>query len=480
MLSEFLSIVAPNGKVNPKRLKRSYFEKQNKEALYDWFNEVTSHSTKTLTDKINLALLGYLETYPKCKVCGKEVSMNRKVPSLYCSKECALKDADRNKKISQTKKGMDSTSSNEKRKQTMLEKYGVEYNSQRKDIHHKWTDSRLDESISNKLEDRDWLYEEYVVKERPSVDIANELGCDYSVILRYCRLYGFKIRQHYDQSKIEKEIVSFIKGLGIEVEEGKVGLYSDNREVDIYIPSKKVGIEVNGLYWHTEQFRNRDYHRRKKFDLKDIRLIQFTDKQWNERGNICRSIILNALGLSKKIGARECTIEAYDSVTKEIRSFFEANHMDGFVGGFKYILLRYNDEILAGIILGRSRFHKENQTELLRYVCKQGIQIQGALNRLISHYRKEHKETILSYVNLSLFDATLYRNNPSWAFKGYSDLGYFWTDGNEIISRYKAMKKNLASWLKDYDSSKSESENMRLNGYHRYFDCGNAIYVNHG
>ena len=239
-----------------------------------------------------------------------------------------------------------------------------------------------------------------------------------------------------------------------------------------------VGIEVNGLYWHTEQFRNRDYHRRKKFDLKEIRLIQFTDKQWNERGNICRSIILNALGLSKKIGAREGTIESYDKVTKEIRSFFEDNHMDGFVGGFKYLILRYNGEIVAGIILGRSRFHKENQTELLRYVCKKGIQIQGALNRLISHYRKEHKETILSYVNLSLFDATLYRNNPTWVFKGYSDLGYFWTDGNEVISRYKAMKKNLETWLKDYDSSKSESENMRLNGYHRYFDCGNAIYIN--
>lgn len=67
MLSEFLSIVAPNGKINPKRLKRSYFEHQNKEALYDWFLNATSHSNKSLTDKINLALLGYLETYPKCK-----------------------------------------------------------------------------------------------------------------------------------------------------------------------------------------------------------------------------------------------------------------------------------------------------------------------------------------------------------------------------------------------------------------------------
>ena len=277
---------------------------------------------------------------------------------------------------------------------------------------------------------------------------------------------------------IEKEIVTFIESLGLDVEQGKVGLYSDHREIDIYIPSKRVGIEVNGLYWHTEQFREKHYHQRKKFDLSNVRLIQLTDKQWNERKEICQSIILNALGLSTKIGARECSVESFDKVTKEIRNFFENNHMDGFVGGFKYIVLRHNDEIVAGIILGKSRFHKESQTELLRYVCKKGLQIQGALNRLIHHYRKAHTESILSYVNLSLFDASLYKSNPLWKFKGYSEVGYFWTDGNEVISRYKSMKKNLASWLKNYDSTKTEIENMNMNGYYRYFDCGNAVYIN--
>lgn len=362
----------------------------------------------------------------------------------------------------------------------MLAKYGVEYNSQRKDIHSIWTNSRLDESVINKLGNREWLYKEYVVKKRPSIDIASELGCDYSVVLRYCRMYDFNIRQHYNSSIIETEIFNFIKELGVEVEQSKVGLYSDNREIDIYIPSKKIGIEVNGLYWHSEQFKTKQYHRQKKFDLENVRLIQITDNQWIKRKDICKSIIINSLGLSYKIGARKCTIESYDKVTPEIREFFEHNHMDGFVGGFRYIVLKHNEEIIAGIILGKSRFHKEQQTELLRYACRLNTQVQGALNRMISYYRETNKESILSYVNLSLFDASSYRNNSSWKFDGYSEIGYVWTNGDEVISRYMAMKKNLHRILKNYDSTKTEAENMNSNGYYRYFDCGNAIYINKG
>lgn len=404
-LNEFLSILLNNGKINSRRLRREYFENINKVGLFDEFVDATNHSSKSLKDKVNLAILGFVDSYPKCKVCGKECTLVGRTLSKYCSKECALKDSDRNEKIRETKKKVDSSESNEKRKQTMLAKYGVEYNSQRKDIHSIWTNSRLDESVINKLGNREWLHNEYVTKKRPSIDIASELGCDYSVVLRYCRMYDFNIRQHYNSSIIETEIFNFIKELGIEVEQNKVGLYSDNREIDIYIPSKKIGIEVNGLYWHSEQFKTKQYHRQKKFDLENVRLIQITDYQWIKRKDICKSIIINSLGLSNKIGARKCTIESYDRVTPEIREFFEHNHMDGFVGGFRYIVLRHNNEIIAGIILGKSRFHKEQQTELLRYACRLNTQVQGALNRMISYYRETNKESILSYVNLSLFDA---------------------------------------------------------------------------
>lgn len=119
----------------------------------------------------------------------------RKVISQYCSKSCALLDLDRAKKISKTKLNSCSTESNNKRRQTMIEKYGCEYNSQRKDIHNIWTKSKLTELVYSKLSNREWLYNEYVIKQRTATSIANELGINYTTVIDYCNKFNIDI--HY-------------------------------------------------------------------------------------------------------------------------------------------------------------------------------------------------------------------------------------------------------------------------------------------
>ena len=37
----------------------------------------------------------------------------------------------------------------------------------------------------------------------------------------------------------------------------------DNLEVDIYIPSKKIAIECNGVYWHSDKIKTKNYHYKK-------------------------------------------------------------------------------------------------------------------------------------------------------------------------------------------------------------------------
>ena len=56
-----------------------------------------------------------------------------------------------------------------------------------------------------------------------------------------------------------KEIVNFIKSLNIKVDENNTTILN-GKELDIYIPSHNVAIEYDGLYWHSEQFINDDYH----------------------------------------------------------------------------------------------------------------------------------------------------------------------------------------------------------------------------
>ena len=457
-LNDFLSILMNGNKINARRLRREYFLKVGKVDLFDGFVNATNHSDKPIREKVNLAILGYLTEYPKCKVCGKESIIQGKTISPYCSRSCALNDPERARKISDSKRKSDNTESNEKRKRTMIERYGVAYNSQRKDIHDRWTKTKLSENVYSKLSDKEWLETEYLREGKTALEIGKDLGCDFSTVLCYCRSYGFPIRQHYNQSQIEREVYDWLKGLGINVIQSYVGAYNDKRELDLFIPSKNLGIEINGLYWHTEQFRDKYYHQKKKNEIREgVRLIQITDKQWKEKREICESIVLNALGLSLQINVQDCTIECLKNATDEITTFFERSHMDGFTEGSDYIILRYEGEITAGLIIGQSWVHKEGQTEVLRYANTNGIEVQGAFDCLVKEYRKANSEPLFSYLNLSLFAMPTFNNGSKWFFKGYTDAGYILTNGTDIIS---------------------QSKTTAMDGYYRYYDCGEAIYEN--
>ena len=69
---------------------------------------------------------------------------------------------------------------------------------------------------------------------------------------------------HYTENNgtsfYEKEIINFIKSIyDGEIIENNRHIISP-MELDIYIPQKNLAIEFNGLYWHSELFRDKNYH----------------------------------------------------------------------------------------------------------------------------------------------------------------------------------------------------------------------------
>ena len=56
-------------------------------------------------------------------------------------------------------------------------------------------------------------------------------------------------------------------------------------ELDLYYPEKKIAIEFNGDYWHSELFKDKDYHYN-KFKLckeNNITLVSIFESEWNSR-----------------------------------------------------------------------------------------------------------------------------------------------------------------------------------------------------
>lgn len=476
IIDEFISIVTSNHRVISTRLNEKYFAKINKVDLWSVFNELTANLDCSIGDRLIFINAGYIDERPKCIVCGRPVNIVDRKVSRYCCAACAKKDTNRATKISQTKRSQDHSIANEKRRKTMLEKYGVETNSQRQDIKHVWTKTKLEQEIHNKLDDRNWLYDQYVTQNKSALQIGKEIGCYYGTVLAYCRKYQFKIIQHYNTSIIEKEVCQFLEEVGIQYFSNQVGLYDDNREVDIWIPSHCLAIEIDGLRWHNELYRERLYHRNKTEQIKSPnKLIHFTDKQWNEQNEICKSIIKNKLGLSTKLYGRKMSIECHYHVNDEIRALFDQNHIDGFCAGSLYIVLKDDaSAIVCGAVFGSSRFGSGD--ELIRFVTIKDHIVIGGMSKILNKYRQLRPTAELtSYVNKALFDGSSYTND-NWTRLDDSDVGYCWTNGNETISRYKARRSCLKKWLPQFDDNKSENENMTANGWYRMFDCGNMVF----
>ena len=373
---------------------------------------------------------------------------------------------------------------NNKRKETMIEKFGVPFSLQRPEVRKKLSKSRLTPENEILLNDGDWLYKEYVVEQKSLTEIAKDLNIYYSTVGEYCKKHNFTIRQRTNYSIQEKEICRFLESLNVDY------VHSDwealgNKEIDVYVPDHKFGIELNGLYWHshnpycthTPKIEDRNKHKIKT-DLarsKDIDLIQITDFEWANKTDIIKSIIKTKVGLSNKLYARKCTLQ---DVPKNVeKDFLNKNHLQGYIPSNRAVGLYFDNELYMLITFGKPRYSKNTDTELLRLCTKIDHIVIGGAQRLFNHIRQYYKtKRIISYCDMSKFNGNSYKS-LGFTLSNTSKPGYYWTEGNYPISRYKCQKKRLHKWLKSYDPSKSESINMFIAGYRRYWDCGQSAWI---
>lgn len=367
---------------------------------------------------------------------------------------------------------------NNKRNQTMIERYGVAYNSQREDIHHIWSKPKIPVEVYDKLQDKEWLDTEYNKNNRSAVDIAQELNVYYSTVIEYCIKHGFSIKQRSNYSIIEKDIGHWLTSQGIDHEHGN--WQAIGKELDIYIPSMNIAIEVDGLYWHSwhpsttkSEDKLRHINKTKLSAANGIELIHVTDFEWTNKTEIIKSILSSRLGLNNRIFARSCTIA--DVPANIEKSFLNKYHLQGYIPSKRAVGLWYNNELISLMSVGNSRFSKLASNELLRYCTAAGITVVGGGSRLLNAIQTTHSK-LVTYCDLSKSSGNGYTAMGLEHVKD-ADPGYFWTDGNNVVSRFKAQKAQLKKWLPSFDAKLSEAENMFGAKYRRFYDCGNRIFI---
>jgi len=489
--NQFTNVVFDSrGNISPVKFRKEYFIKQNKQPLWDWFEEQQQIFEGYSNREILLLISNGYTISPKCIVCGNtakiQVYSGKSNFSVdYCSLECSHKSNKRKIKISETKKNYTKERLDEieeKRKRTNLEKYGVEYQSKRQEVKEIISEKLSKHQIGakrNNLLDRDWLNEEYNVKKRTALDIADEVEVYYGTVIEYCKKHGFKIRRSSNNSLPQKKIYEFI----CSIYDGEV-LYNDwdilgNLELDIYIPELKIAIEHNGLPSHsanpdTKKNKTRHLEKTKRCEELGINLLHIRGDQWINKKNIVKSMIQNKLGLTNnKIYARKCEIKTLS--IKEARDFFNETHIQGYCGSSIKLGLFYNGELVSAILCSKPRYNRQYVWELIRFSNKLNTSVIGGFSKLLKHFRKNHQGRMISYCDRSRSQGNVYRKN-GFSLILESESGYYWTDNHTVYHRTNFQKHKLENKLKSFDPLLTEKINMFNNGYRIIYDCGELVF----
>lgn len=456
-----------NGKLISKRLTDSWLINNN---LYNWLHEETGYLNKDSSNRFRLYCIeNGIKHQPKC-VCGKDVFLNYDSSPVtlrkYCSSKCSA--AARDKDVF---KDINHSIANEKRARTNIEKYGVAYNSQRKEVRDIISSTQTQRQLPEKarvLLDKEWLLKEY--ESKTATEIANNLNCYYGTVIDYLRKYGAEIRQYTNVSVAENEISDFLNDNNIEHIKSDRKLISPY-ELDILIPSHNLAIEHHGLYWHKEE----QIKHSKKYEMCKVlgyTCMQFFEDEWKHKQDICKSMILSKLGIYKEtIYARKTTSKQIDNYTA--KQFLDDNHIQGYAIGKHYGLFHEND-LVCMITIGKSRFEK-NKTELIRLCTKKNTLVVGGFTKLL---KNNTNEEIISYCDKRFSTGNVYESVGGEKLSETSP-NYYWVDSKSLIriSRFNTQKHKLCSFLKEkYDPTMSESENMYKAGYSKIYDCGNIKY----
>jgi|ERR1700747_75364 len=463
----------------------------------------------SLADRI-LILLSGVSQQPKCVCCGTPTKFHKSINKF--SDTCNNKNCTSPDTIS-------------KRLDTIEEKYGV-----RKFFHSITSEQQKENSIIAQRASIDSIQKKYGVDnimkipgvkethlrnvhrgKRDSFDIGTHFSqkhysdkmiwainnldeiykehIDHQIpITVLSRNYGFSGSFLFNKMKDEYDLKQFSGSLAqreLFAEFEHLGAIQNDRkaiapkEIDIFFPTHKVGIEVDGVFWHSKNHTKTDRYHKEKMDLANlagIRLLRFTTEELSTKKDIVSSMILNALRESNnKIFARKTSVRIVSK--DEEKEFFNKNHIQGFTGSSIALGLEYNNQLVFVVSFGKPRYNKSYDWEIIRSSSLLGTNVVGGFSKILTNFiEMQGPSKIISYVDLRFFTGSSLLNCGFKHVKN-TDVGYYYTsDGETLQNRLKFQKHKLGNILSNFDVSLTEKQNMINNGYRIFYDCGQAVF----
>jgi len=398
---------------------------KNKPELYLNILNNSNDNSISFPEKIFL-YINDVKDVPKCPHCGNNVKYAgtlKKGYAKYCSISCVNKSQDHKdliKKNCYEKYGVDSYNQldfvKENKRKSFMSKYGADSPLRCKEFLLKAKNTMLSNygttnpmKIEHVIENRKKLVEngtEYniitmlnKIKDNTIQFISHDHNKNLVFYCDKCKnnftinssILSDRISRHSKICNIYNPHKSYLSVSNIIIDELlpynlniiiKDKNILNNKEIDIYFPDQKIGIEYNGLFWHSDRFKSKTYHLDKTTlaESKGVQLLHIFDNEWNKKEDIVMSLIKSKFSIfTYNYDIKECEMKEINDI-EEIKTFTNDNDIQGFINGDVYLGLCYKNKLIATTIIKRTK--NESEFELLRFTTKLNYNVNESLNHI--------------------------------------------------------------------------------------------------
>lgn len=509
-----------NGILNKNKLRQTWIMKN----LPEEYNDIVQYKIGDM--KFSNVIYNYINDIseiPLCNFCNindKRFIGFTEGYNDFCSHSCAIKSSseiaqikkketslklygvDHPSKLDSVKKkqektnierwGTKSPTQNDliklKQEETMIKNWGVKYSGQSKELFEKSLKTRYEKYSKEVIERFETLNILNIPKEGELDILCEKCNNVYNVRTEFLRLRYFRYKvetcTHCNPISSYKytgqnEISQIIKDLEINV------ILNDRKilcgkEIDIFIPDFNIAIEFNGLWWHSDLFKDKNYHldKKKKCEELGINLIHIWEDDWIYKKDIIIDRIKNLLNINDRvIYSRKCKIVKVSN--SDAKDFLNENHLSGSLSSINLGLI-LNDELVSIMTFGKLRRSlgqksEKDVWEIYRFCNKSGYKVIGFFSKLLNQFIKENNpHKIVSYLNRDWSNKNNVYSKNNFDFVSETPPNYWYFKGETRRKhRFNYRKDKLIS--EGYVGN-TESEIMESRGFQKIWDCGSLKY----
>jgi hypothetical protein len=518
---EYLDFFTENGRINSVKVRESWMNKHypefiNKlnvfiednniivdrhvEKLWYYFNGVSQTNTcknincnnRTGFRTLDKGFLDYCSS--KCSNSSDQVKKNKEISCIkkygvtnpYQSKDIIKKIKETNINRYGVDNSMKSNVIKDKMIKNSIEKYGVNWSLSKGGK----ANINKEDNLKSKFKEKHSEFELITYsREKFGLCELRDPICNHTFLINKWQAHQRKSQNvklctvcnpigSFHETGWQVELAKWLRELNIEFKENDRDVLS-GKELDFYLKDLNVAIELDGLHWHSIEFRDQLYHldKTERCEELGIHLIHIFEDEWLYKKDIVKSRLLNILGkIEHKIFARKCIIKEISS--KQSADFINTNHIQGNIPASKRFGLFYNDELVSVMTFGSLRRALGSTPidgiyEMYRFCNKKNITVVGGAGKLLKYFIKlENPSEIISYADRRWSIGNLYSMLGFKLIKKTSP-NVWYVNNSKREHRFNYTRTKLIKYTGRTDNTEDLIDLLKLK---RIFDSGNLKY----